>query len=75
MEKQTDRNIMKAKGNAESCNLEMGDDPRHQYRLGSNCLGNNSTEKYLGVLKNTKLNVTQQCTLAARRPAASRHYY
>lgn len=40
----------------------------HQHRLGSNCLGGSSVQKDLGVLEDTKLNVTQQCTLAARRP-------
>ena len=43
----------------------------HQYRLRSNCLGSSSAEKDLGVLKDTELNISQQCTLAARRPTTS----
>lgn len=35
--------------------------------LGTACLGNSSAEKGLGVLVETQLNSSQQCTMAAMK--------
>ncbi|TRZ08529.1 hypothetical protein HGM15179_018576 [Zosterops borbonicus] len=37
------------------------------YRLGNKTLDSSSTERGMGVLVNGKLNISQQCALAARR--------
>lgn len=40
--------------------------PMYQYMLGDTQLGSSFAEKDLGVLGHTKLNVSQQCALAAK---------
>ena len=40
--------------------------PMHQYRLGADWLESNLAEEDVGVLGNTKLTPSQQCTLMAK---------
>jgi len=62
LEKWADRNLMKF--NEENCKiLHLGrKNPRHQHVLGA---GKQLGRKGLGVLVDIKLNMSQQCTLAA----------
>ncbi|PKU40541.1 hypothetical protein llap_9155 [Limosa lapponica baueri] len=41
--------------------------PRHQYRLGVDLLETTTEEKDLGVLVDSKLSISQQCALVAKR--------
>jgi len=49
--------------------------PRHQYILGTDWLESSSEEKDLGVLVDSKLNINQQCTVAARKVTNSVLHY
>ncbi|KAK4810448.1 hypothetical protein QYF61_004228 [Mycteria americana] len=48
--------------------LHLGrNNPTHQYMLGADQLESSSAEKALGVLVDTKLTTSQQCTLATKK--------
>ncbi|KAK4824376.1 hypothetical protein QYF61_014036 [Mycteria americana] len=67
LEKWDDRNLMKL--NKEKCEvLHLGrNNPMHQYMLGATQLESSLAEKNLGVLVDTRLNMSQQCTLVEKK--------
>ncbi|KAK4810524.1 hypothetical protein QYF61_004487 [Mycteria americana] len=67
LQKWVDRNFMKF--NKEKCKvLHLGrNSPMHHYMLGATQLESSLAEKALGVLVGTKLTMSQQCALAAKK--------
>lgn len=46
----------------------------HLYVLGANCLEKSFTEKVLGILADTKLNMSKQCALVANKTSGILHH-
>ena len=61
------RNLMKfIKGKCRVLHLGKNN-PKHQYRLGADLMQNNSAERDLGVLVDSRLTMGQQCALVAKK--------
>jgi len=67
LEKWTDRNLIPFnKGKCKVTHLGRNN-PMHQNMLGASQLESNSTEKDQGVLVDSRLNMSQQCALVAKK--------
>jgi len=67
LESWAERNLMKFnKGKCKVLHLRRNN-PMHQYRLGAGLLESSSVEKYLGMLVDDKLSMSQQCAPVAKK--------
>ncbi|PKU31221.1 rna-directed dna polymerase from mobile element jockey-like [Limosa lapponica baueri] len=67
LEKWADENLLKFNKKCKVLHL-VRNNPMHQYMLGATQLESSLAEKFLGVLVDTKLNMSQQGALAAKTP-------
>lgn len=71
LQKWSDRNFMKSKKEKYK-DLYLGrENPKHQYMPGATQLGSTFAEKNLGIVVETKMNMSQECACALRCFAAS----
>ncbi|MCQ4078531.1 hypothetical protein FK519_27530 [Klebsiella pneumoniae] len=66
LEKWTDENLMKFSKGKCKVPQQGRNNPRHQYVVGAAQLESSLAEKDLGVLVDTKLNMSQQCSLMSK---------